>query len=91
MRILVTGGAGFIGSNFIGHVQGAHPADRVVNLDKLTCECTSRQPSLTNTGALGWALLDRPQRLAMKRPLRSMSTAIIGAGAPTVGRQQLPT
>jgi len=36
MKLLVTGGAGFIGSNFIRHVLREHPADRVVNLDKLT-------------------------------------------------------
>ncbi|MBI4736104.1 MAG: dTDP-glucose 4,6-dehydratase [candidate division NC10 bacterium] len=34
--ILVTGGMGFIGSNFVRHVLTAHPAARVVNLDKLT-------------------------------------------------------
>ncbi len=36
MKLLVTGGAGFIGSNFIRHVLGTHPGDTVVNLDKLT-------------------------------------------------------
>ena len=36
MKLLVTGGAGFIGSNFIRHVLAAHPDDTVVNLDKLT-------------------------------------------------------
>jgi dTDP-glucose 4,6-dehydratase len=36
VRLLVTGGAGFIGSNFIRHVLHAHPEDSVVNLDKLT-------------------------------------------------------
>ena len=36
MKLLVTGGAGFIGSNFIRHLLAAHPGDRVVNLDKLT-------------------------------------------------------
>ena len=34
--ILVTGGAGFIGSNFIFHQLEKHPEDRVVCLDKLT-------------------------------------------------------
>ena len=36
MTILVTGGAGFIGSNFIFHMLDAHPEDRIVCLDKLT-------------------------------------------------------
>jgi dTDP-glucose 4,6-dehydratase len=36
VKLLVTGGAGFIGSNFIRHVLRAHPEDSVVNLDKLT-------------------------------------------------------
>ena len=36
MKLLVTGGAGFIGSNFIRHVLVTHPEDSVVNLDKLT-------------------------------------------------------
>ena len=36
MTFLVTGGAGFIGSNFIFHELREHPEDRVVCLDKLT-------------------------------------------------------
>ncbi len=35
-RILVTGGAGFIGSNFIIYWLLNHPQDSIVNLDKLT-------------------------------------------------------
>lgn len=34
--LLVTGGCGFIGSNFIRHLLGRHPGVRIVNLDKLT-------------------------------------------------------
>jgi len=36
MRLLVTGGAGFIGSNFIRYWLNHHPDDSVVNLDALT-------------------------------------------------------
>ena len=36
MNLLVTGGAGFIGSNFILYWLKKHPNDKIVNLDKLT-------------------------------------------------------
>ena len=36
MNLLVTGGAGFIGANFVHYWLGAHPGDRVVVLDALT-------------------------------------------------------
>ncbi len=35
-KILVTGGAGFIGSNFIRYWTQTHPKDRITNLDSLT-------------------------------------------------------
>lgn len=36
MKLLVTGGAGFIGSNFIRHIMTLHPDFEIVNLDNLT-------------------------------------------------------
>src|SRR3989344_2101361 len=36
MKLLVTGGAGFIGSNFILYWMREHPEDKITNLDKLT-------------------------------------------------------
>ncbi|NTW45659.1 MAG: dTDP-glucose 4,6-dehydratase [Candidatus Moranbacteria bacterium] len=36
MKLLVTGGAGFIGSNFVHHVLREHPEDEVVVFDLLT-------------------------------------------------------
>ena len=36
MNILVTGGAGFIGSNFIHYMLEKHPDDNLINLDLLT-------------------------------------------------------
>lgn len=36
MKVLITGAAGFIGSNFIRHFLSVHPDYEVINLDKLT-------------------------------------------------------
>lgn len=36
MKLLITGGAGFIGSNFILYWMNTHPDDDIVNLDALT-------------------------------------------------------
>ena len=36
MTVIVTGGAGFIGGNYIHYHLGAHPEDRVICVDKLT-------------------------------------------------------
>ena len=36
MKLLITGGAGFIGSNFILYWMKNHPQDNIVNFDKLT-------------------------------------------------------
>ncbi len=41
MRILVTGGAGFIGSNFVRHMLAAYPGYEIVNFDLLTYAATS--------------------------------------------------
>ncbi|MBI4021897.1 MAG: dTDP-glucose 4,6-dehydratase, partial [Candidatus Andersenbacteria bacterium] len=36
MKLLITGGAGFIGANFIHYWLAQHPSDEIVNLDLLT-------------------------------------------------------
>lgn len=36
MKVLITGGCGFIGSNFIGYFSRQHPSYKVINIDKLT-------------------------------------------------------
>lgn len=50
MNIIVTGGAGFIGSNFVFHMLQAHPAYRIVCLDKLTYagNLSTLEPVMTN-------------------------------------------
>ena len=35
MKVLITGGAGFIGSNFIRYYMNKHPETKIVNLDNL--------------------------------------------------------
>jgi dTDP-glucose 4,6-dehydratase len=56
-KLLVTGGAGFIGSNFVRMVLAEHPDYRVVNLDKLTYA-----GNLENLEGL----LDHPQHVFVK-------------------------
>ncbi|MBR1778228.1 MAG: dTDP-glucose 4,6-dehydratase [Alphaproteobacteria bacterium] len=41
-KILVTGGAGFIGSNFVPYFLAAHPDVQLVNLDKMTYAADER-------------------------------------------------
>ena len=36
MTVIVTGGAGFIGSNFVFHMLKKYPEYRIICLDKLT-------------------------------------------------------
>ncbi|WP_300903783.1 GDP-mannose 4,6-dehydratase, partial [Faecalibaculum rodentium] len=36
MKILVTGGAGFIGGNFVQYMVNKYPEDEIINLDALT-------------------------------------------------------
>ncbi|MDD3028648.1 MAG: GDP-mannose 4,6-dehydratase, partial [Erysipelotrichaceae bacterium] len=52
MKILVTGGAGFIGGNFVHYMVEKYPEDQIVNLDLLTyagnletCQKVENQPN----------------------------------------------
>lgn len=42
MKILVTGGAGFIGSNFVHYMINKYPDYQIINLDVLTYAGTWR-------------------------------------------------
>jgi len=42
MKLLITGGSGFIGSNFIKHWFASHPEDSIINLDKMTYAANPR-------------------------------------------------
>src|SRR5258708_17881208 len=59
MRILVTGGAGFIGSNFVHAVLRDHPSDQLVVLDKLTYAANLRNlESALQTGLEQFGRMD---------------------------------
>ena len=52
MKLVVTGGAGFIGSNFISHIMKIHPDYRICCVDKLTYagNVSSLKPVIENLG-----------------------------------------
>ena len=69
MTLLVTGGAGFIGSNFVQYMVNSYPEDEIINLDLLTyagnlenLKCATRERLLelenvgeiTADGITGW-------------------------------------
>lgn len=53
MKLLLTGGCGFIGSNFVGFVQRYYPSWLIINLDALTyCGNKDNLPHLHSAGEL---------------------------------------
>jgi dTDP-glucose 4,6-dehydratase len=56
MKLLVTGGAGFIGSNYVRHRLAKHPGDTVVVLDKLTY--AGRRENLRDVPEDGFELVE---------------------------------
>ncbi len=72
MRLLVTGGAGFIGSNFARYWAAAHPDDRVVVFDKLTY--AGNRANLTDLdGRVGFVRADICDMAAVARALAEES------------------
>ena len=63
MKILVTGGAGFIGGNFVHYMVNKYPEDMIVNLDKLTyagnLETTSLSKVILQIANLSWICLKK--------------------------------
>jgi len=56
VRLLVAGGAGFIGSNYVRRRLAEHPGDAVVVLDKLTY--AGRRENLAGLDELRWELIE---------------------------------
>jgi dTDP-glucose 4,6-dehydratase len=64
-KVLVTGGAGFIGSNFVRYLLNADPEVRIVNLDVLTYAASPQNleglPDPTRHTLVGGDVCDRPR------------------------------
>ena len=78
MKILITGGAGFIGSNFIFHMLKNHPNDCIICLDKLTYAgnlCTLRP--IMNQPNFSFVKADICDRDAIYRLFKDEHPAIV--------------
>ena len=91
MNIIVTGGAGFIGSNFVFYMLKTHPEDRIICLDKLTYagNLSTLQPvmdqpnfrfvkaDICDRKAVYQSLKKRNQTWSSTLPQNPMSTALL--------------
>jgi len=72
MRALVTGGAGFIGSNLILHLHESYPDYRILNLDKLTyASDTAYLDELKGSDRYSFERVDLVDREAVHELVRS--------------------
>jgi len=85
MKILVTGGAGFIGSNFVRYQLEKHPDDDIVNLDLLTYAGNLENLSgLEKNGKYSFIKADIADKKAMDDVFRGVSfDAVVNFAAET--------
>ena len=86
MRLLVTGGAGFIGSNFVHHTLAKHPESQLIVLDKLTYagNLKNLEPALSQ-GRCDFVQMDICDRSVLE-PLRGCDAVIHFAAESHVDR-----
>ena len=81
MRVLVTGGAGFIGSNFVRYWAKEHPDDRLVVLDVLTYAGNRQNiAEFEASGALRFVQADIGDQPRVEELLREVSADRKGEG-----------
>ena len=84
MRVLVTGGAGFIGSNFIRHLISTHSDIDVVNVDKLTYSGNLENlADIAPSPSLGFVRADIADSPAMAALLQREFDVIVNFAAET--------
>ena len=91
VRILVTGAAGFIGSNFVRHWLEQHPGDRVVALDLLTY--AGNRANLADGGPCPFVQArhrrPRPRRATSCASTRSTSSSTSRPSRTTASRSSI--
>ena len=80
MKIIVTGGLGFIGSNFIRQRLQTHPQDEVINVDKITYASNPLNLDLASNARYSFARCDISNYESM-RPLIKESDCIVNFAA----------
>ena len=87
MKILVTGGCGFIGSNFIKHMLKKYPVYKIVNLDKLTyCGNPDNLRDIEKDLRYAFIKGDICDKKAVKSAIKSCDTVISFAAESHVDR-----
>lgn len=90
MRIVVTGGAGFIGGNFVHHWLANHPEDQVVVVDALTyAGHLSTLASVQNNSNFSFVQADIRDKEAIAQVLQSGDTVVHFAAESHVDRSIL--
>lgn len=76
MKLLVTGGAGFIGSNFINYWFERHPRDEIINLDKLTYAANKRNVEKEESGNYRFVEGDIAEKSTVDGLVRDVDTVV---------------
>ncbi|MCL4421019.1 MAG: dTDP-glucose 4,6-dehydratase [Candidatus Thermoplasmatota archaeon] len=76
MKLLVTGGLGFIGSNFINYWISSHPDDEIVNVDKVTYAANFDNISEPNNRNYKFVKADINDKEVMEELIASSDTII---------------
>ncbi len=87
MKLLVTGGCGFIGSNFIRYILKKYPACKIVNLDKLTyCGNPDNLRDIEKDSRYAFIKGDICDKKAVESAIKSCDTVINFAAESHVDR-----
>ena len=89
-KLLVTGGSGFIGSNFIRYWQARHPADEIVNLDILTYAASNDESAFNGSRSkLRFIKGDIANPATVQRAMKGVATVVHFAAETHVDRSIL--